>query len=37
VPVAHTKGHTNTSVGLRATHGPTPALVELRSVQDHNE
>lgn len=37
VPLALTKGHTNIIVVLRATNGPTPALVELRSVQDHNE
>lgn len=37
VPLELTKGHTNILVMLRAKDGPTPALVELRSVQDHNE
>lgn len=37
VPLAFTKGRTNILVMLRATDGPTPALVELRSIQDHNE
>lgn len=37
VPLAITRGHTNILVVLRATNGPTPPLVELRSVQDHNE
>ena len=37
VPLELTKGKTNILVTLRATNGPTPALLELRSVQDHNE
>lgn len=37
VPLALTKGRTNILVVLRATNGPTPALLELRTVQDHNE
>jgi hypothetical protein len=37
VPLELTKGHTNILVMLRATNGPTPALLELRSIQDHNE
>ena len=37
VPLEITKGRTNILVMLRAMSGPTPALVELRSVQDHNE
>lgn len=37
VPIGITKGRTNIIVMLRATNGSTPALVELRSVQDHNE
>lgn len=38
VPLEITKGHTNILVMLRATNGSrTPALLELRSVQDHNE
>ena len=37
VPLALTKGRTNILVVLRATNGPTPALVEIRTVQDHNE
>ena len=37
VPLEITKGRTNILVVLRATNGPTPSLVELRSVQDHNE
>lgn len=37
VPLALTKGKTNILVTLRATSGPTPALLGLRSVQDHNE
>jgi hypothetical protein len=37
VPLELTKGRTNILVMLRATNGPTPALVELRTVQDHNE
>ena len=37
VPIEITRGRTNILVMLRATNGPTPALVELRTVQDHNE
>lgn len=37
VPLELTKGHTNILVMLRATNGPTPALLELRTIQDHNE
>jgi hypothetical protein len=37
VPIEITRGRTNILVMLRATNGSTPALVELRSVQDHNE
>ncbi|MES2179003.1 MAG: DUF6805 domain-containing protein [Gemmatimonadota bacterium] len=38
IPLAFTRGHTNIMVMLRATNGSTtPALYELRSVQDHNE
>jgi hypothetical protein len=37
VPVELTKGRTNLIVMLRATNGLTPALVELRTIQDHNE
>jgi len=37
VPFEFTKGKTNILVTLVAKHGATPALLELRSVQDHNE
>ena len=37
VPIELTKGRTNVLVMLRATNGMTPALLELRSVQEHNE
>ncbi|MEP6999428.1 MAG: DUF6805 domain-containing protein [bacterium] len=37
VPLELTRGRTNIIVMLRATNGSTPALLELRSVQDHNE
>ena len=37
VPLALTKGQTNILVMLRAINGSTPALLELRSIQDHNE
>jgi hypothetical protein len=37
VPLDITKGRTNILVMLRAMNGPTPALLELRTVQDHNE
>ena len=40
VPFALTKGKTNSMVMLRAAkgaNGPTPALLELRTIQDHLE
>lgn len=37
VPFALTKGRTNIAVVLRARTGSTPALRELRVIQDHNE
>ena len=37
VPFALTKGRTNIAVMLRARGGPTPALREVRVIQDHNE
>lgn len=37
VPLELTKGHTNILVMFRATDGPTPALLELRRIQDHSE
>lgn len=37
VPIEVTRGRTNIQVTLRATNGLTPALLELRTVQDHNE
>ena len=40
VPFALTKGKTNIMVMLRAAKGasgPTPALLELRTIQDHPE
>ena len=37
VPLAITAGRTNILVVLRAADGPTPQLLALRSVQDHNE
>ena len=37
VPLELTRGRTNLLVTLRAVAGPTPPLLELRSVQDHNE
>ncbi len=37
VPFALTKGRTNIAVVIRARGGPTPALRELRTIQDHNE
>jgi hypothetical protein len=37
VPLELTKGRTNILVTLRAIDGPTPALVEVKTVQDHNE
>ena len=37
VPFAVTKGKTNIAVVVRAHGGTTPALRELRTIQDHNE
>ena len=37
VPFAITKGKTHISVIIRANGGPTPALRELRTIQDHYE
>lgn len=37
VPLAITSGKANVLIVLRAINGSTPRLVELRSVQDHNE
>ena len=37
VPIGLTRGRTNILVILRATMGATPPLLELRTVQDHNE
>ena len=37
VPFAITKGKSNIAVTIRARGGPTPALRELRTVQDHHE
>ena len=37
VPFALTKGRTNIAVMLRAHGGSTPALREVRVIQDHNE
>jgi hypothetical protein len=37
VPLSVTEGRTNILVMLKATKGPVPALISLRSVQDHNE
>jgi len=37
VPFGLTKGRTNIAVIIRARGGPTPALRELRVIQDHNE
>jgi hypothetical protein len=37
VPMELTKGKTRISVTLRAVGGPTPGLIELRSVQEHLE
>ena len=37
VPFGITKGRTNIAVTIRARGGITPALRELRTVQDHNE
>lgn len=37
VPFVLTKGKTNIAVIIRAREGPTPALLSLRTIQDHNE
>jgi len=37
VPLVLTRGKTNIAIVLRARGGATPALRELRTVQDHNE
>lgn len=37
VPIALTQAKTRISVMLRATNGPTPGLIELRTVQEHLE
>jgi hypothetical protein len=37
VPFALTKGKASLAIVLRARGGVTPALLELRTVQDHNE
>ncbi len=37
VPFSITKGRTNIAIMIRARGGLTPALSELRTVQDHNE
>ena len=37
VPFAVTKGKTNIAIIVRARGGATPALRELRTIQDHNE
>ena len=37
VPFDITKGRTNILVTIRAAKGPTPALLELRTLQDHLE
>ena len=37
VPMALTQGKTRISVMLRAVNGPTPGLIELRTVQEHLE
>ncbi|MDQ6611018.1 MAG: hypothetical protein M3Y64_01185, partial [Gemmatimonadota bacterium] len=37
VPFAITKGRTNIAVIVRAHGGTTPALGEVRTIQDHNE
>ena len=37
VPLALTRGKTRISVTLRAVNGPTPGLIELRTVQEHLE
>lgn len=37
VPFAVTRGRAEVSVVVRARGGPTPALRELRTLQDHNE
>lgn len=37
VPFSLTKGKSNIAVVIRARGGPTPALRELRTIQDHHE
>jgi hypothetical protein len=37
VPIAVTRGKTVVSIMLRAVDGPTPGLIELRTVQEHLE
>jgi hypothetical protein len=37
VPFSITKGRTNVAIMIRAHDGSTPALRELRTIQDHNE
>ncbi len=37
IPFVLTKGRTSIAVTIRAHDGPTPALSELRVIQDHNE
>ena len=37
VPLAVTRGKSSIAVMVRARGGPTPALRELRTIQDHNE
>ncbi|MBC8085917.1 MAG: hypothetical protein H7Z40_01530 [Phycisphaerae bacterium] len=37
VPFSLTKGRTNIAVTIRGRGGPTPALRELRTIQDHYE
>ncbi len=37
VPFVLTKGKTNIAVVIRARGGPTPALRQIRTIQDHNE
>ena len=37
VPFVITRGRTNILVTIRATHGLTPALLEMRTIQDHLE
>lgn len=37
LPIGLTRGKTRISVTLRATNGPTPGLIDLRTVQEHLE